>query len=114
MLLLMIWRIGFGRWAVRLISMMRPGIGSGKPIRIAWVYSYDGENRLTQVTKNGTDVLDNNYDGSGMRVKDVKNGQTTYYVFQGNNPLMEYSLSDSKYKYLIYAGNKLIAEEKDG
>jgi uncharacterized protein RhaS with RHS repeats len=27
---------------------------------------------------------------------------------------MEYSLSDSKYKYLIYAGNKMVAEEKDG
>jgi RHS repeat-associated protein len=86
----------------------------GKTDTDIWSYIYDGENRLTQVTKNGVDLLDNSYDDSGIRVKDVKNGQTTYYVYQGNNPLMEYSLSDSKYKYLIYAGNKMVAEEKDG
>jgi RHS repeat-associated protein len=90
------------------------GNRTGKTDMDAWSYIYDGENRLTQVTKNGVDLFDNSYDASGMRIKDVKNGQTTYYVYQGNNPLMEYSLSDSKYKYFIFAGIKMIAEEKDG
>jgi hypothetical protein len=49
-----------------------------------------------------------------MRFKKVSGGKTTYYVYQGNNPLMEYSPDDGKYTYYIYAGNTLIAEEKDG
>jgi RHS repeat-associated protein len=78
-----------------------------------WGYIYDGENRLTQVTKNSVNLIDNSYDGFGMKIKDVKNGETTYYIFQGNNPLMEYSLGDNKYKYFIYAGNQMVAEEKN-
>ena len=80
----------------------------------SWGYVYDGECRLTQVTKNSSDILDNTYDGSGMRVKEVKNGQTTYYIYLGNNPLVEYTANEGKYKYFIYAGTKRIAEEKDG
>jgi RHS repeat-associated protein len=80
----------------------------------AWVYIYDGESRLTEVTKNGAAILDNTYDGSGMRVKQASNDKMTYYIYQGNNPIAEYSVADGKYTYLIYAGNKLVAEEKDG
>jgi hypothetical protein len=54
----------------------------GKTDTDIWSYIYDGENRLTQVTKNGVGLLDNSYDDSGIRVKDVKNGQTTYYVYR--------------------------------
>ncbi|HEX3044154.1 MAG TPA: hypothetical protein VHY08_05315, partial [Bacillota bacterium] len=53
------------------------GNRTGKTDTSAWGYIYDGENRLKQVTRNGIDVLDNSYDGSGMRVKEVKGGQTT-------------------------------------
>ncbi|HEX3045810.1 MAG TPA: RHS repeat-associated core domain-containing protein [Bacillota bacterium] len=49
-----------------------------------------------------------------MRIKEVKGGQTTYFVYQGNNPLLEYTPSDGTYKYFIYAGNKLVAEETNG
>jgi hypothetical protein len=36
-------------------------------------------------------------------------------IYQGNSPLLvEYLLSDNQYKYLICAGIKIIAEEKDG
>ncbi|HEX3046054.1 MAG TPA: RHS repeat-associated core domain-containing protein, partial [Bacillota bacterium] len=86
----------------------------GKTDTNAWGYIYDGENRLKQVTRNGVDVLDNAYDGAGMRIKEVKGGQTTYFVYQGNNPLLEYTPSDGTYKYFIYAGNKLVAEETNG
>lgn len=90
------------------------GNRTGKNDTDSWIYIYDLESRLTQVTKNGTDVLDNTYDGSGMRVKQVSGAKTTYYVYLGNSPIMEYSASDGKYTYFIYAGNKLVAEEKDG
>ncbi|MCL6592293.1 MAG: FG-GAP-like repeat-containing protein, partial [Firmicutes bacterium] len=90
------------------------GNRTGKTDTSAWGYIYDGENRLKQVTRNGIDVLDNTYDGAGMRIKEVKGGQTTYFVYLGNNPLLEYTPADGKYKYFIYAGNKMIAEEVDG
>ncbi|HEX3047773.1 MAG TPA: RHS repeat-associated core domain-containing protein [Bacillota bacterium] len=90
------------------------GNRTGKTDRDAWGYIYDGENRLTQVTKNGANILDSSYDGSGIRIKEVKGGQTTYFVYQGNNPLLEYTPVDGKCVYYIYAGNKRIAEEKDG
>ena len=34
-----------------------------------WSYIYDGESRLTQVMKNGTGLVSNTYDGSGMRIR---------------------------------------------
>jgi len=80
----------------------------------SWGYVYDGESRLTQVTKNGAAQVDCVYDGNGMRVKKVENGKTTYYVYSGANPLLEYSLNDGSYLYRIYAGKKAVAEEKGG
>jgi RHS repeat-associated protein len=90
------------------------GARIGKIDADTWSYNYDGESRLTQVIKNSAYILDNTYDGSGMKVKEVKNGQTTYYLYLGNNPLVEYTAGDGKYKYFVYAGTKRIAEEKDG
>ena len=78
----------------------------------AWSYIYDGESRLTQVMKNGTGLVTNTYDGSGMRTKKVgADGKTTYYVYSGANPILEYTPDDGKYTYYIYAGSKSIAEE---
>jgi len=80
----------------------------------SWGYLYDGESRLTQVTKNGALQVDCVYDGNGMRVKKVENGKTTYYVYSGANPLLEYSPNDGSFLYRIYAGKKAVAEEKGG
>lgn len=77
-------------------------------------YLYDGEARLSQVAKNGVTQVQNGYDGNGMRIKKVENGKTTYYLYKGSNPLIEYSANDGSYLYRIYAGNKAIAEEKSG
>ncbi len=90
------------------------GARIGKTNTDFWGYIYDGESRLTNVTKNGVNQLDCAYDGNGMRVKKVENGKTTYYVYSGPNPLMEYSPTNGKYMYRIYAGKKAVAEEKDG
>jgi RHS repeat-associated protein len=76
-----------------------------------WVYTYDGETRLTQVDKNGAIQVQCTYDGGGMRYKKVENGKTVYCLYSGVNPLMEYSPSDGKYTYRIYAGKQAVAEE---
>jgi RHS repeat-associated protein len=80
----------------------------------SWTYGYDGESRMTRVTKNGSVIEENIYDGVGMRVKRVSNGKTIYYVYSGPNPILEYSANDGKYTYYIFAGDKSVAEEKDG
>ena len=48
-----------------------------------------------------------------MRIKLVNNGATTYYLYSGANPLMEYTPADNAYKYYIYANNYAVAEEKN-
>jgi RHS repeat-associated protein len=90
------------------------GARTGKTNADYWRYVYDGESRLTQVLKNGVNQLDCAYDHAGMRVKKIEGAKTTYYVYSGPNPLIEYSPTDGKYLYRIYAGKQAIAEEKDG
>jgi RHS repeat-associated protein len=46
----------------------------------AYTSTYDGENRLTQITVNGTSAT-YAYDGDGRRVKRTAGGQTTVYVY---------------------------------
>lgn len=43
-------------------------------------YAYDIENRLTQLAQGGTAVLQNSFDGDGVRVARVANGVTTHFV----------------------------------
>jgi hypothetical protein len=53
-------------------------------------------------------VSENVYDGSGMRVKKVEDGKTVYYVYNGHNPIVEFSANDSKFFYYINAGNQTV------
>jgi RHS repeat-associated protein len=80
----------------------------------SWGYLFDGESRLTKVTKNSSTVAESSYDGAGMRYKKVSNGKTTYYLYSGSNVIAEYTPADEKYTYYIFAGKRSIAEEKDG
>jgi RHS repeat-associated protein len=81
---------------------------------IHWTYQYDGESRLVKALNNGVMVTENTYDGSGMRVKKIADGKTVYFVYNGNDPLIEYSAIDSKYTYYVYAGKQAVAEETGG
>jgi RHS repeat-associated protein len=49
-----------------------------------------------------------------MRVKKIADGKTVYFVYNGNESLIEYSAIDSKYTYFIYAGTQAVAEESGG
>ena len=104
-------------WSMGNTSFMNDNYGSRTQKRIGsetWDYSYDRDGRMTRVMKNGSVIEDNYYDGSGMRVKKVKGTKTTYYIYSGPNPIMEYDTSTGKYTYYIFAGSRSIAEEKDG
>ena len=60
-------------------------------------YTYDAENRLTQVQEfaagNLTAITTSSYryDGLGRRIEKVANGQITRYIYDGEDILLEYS-----------------------
>jgi YD repeat-containing protein len=59
-------------------------------------YTYDAENRLTQVQEfaagNPTAIMTSSYryDGLGRRIEKVANGQTKRYVYDGEDIVLEY------------------------
>jgi RHS repeat-associated protein len=63
-------------------------------------YTYDAENRLTQVQEfaagNPTAITTSSYryDGFGRRIEKVANGQTKRYVYDGEDILLEYNGSN--------------------
>jgi len=63
-------------------------------------YSYDAENRLVKVEEfaagNPTAITTSTYryDGLGRRIEKVANGQTTRYIYDGEDILLEYSGSN--------------------
>jgi RHS repeat-associated protein len=74
-----------------------------------WQYTYDLLNRLTEVSKNGTDVSNYEYSPDGLR--EVKRGSkgTIHYVFEGTEPIFEKRISDGKIKSYVYALGKHLA-----
>jgi len=65
--------------------------------------SYNAENRLTQVKKNGSVIATFVYDGDGWRVKATVNGTTTVYI--GNY----YEQTGSTIRKYYYAGGQRVA-----
>lgn len=74
-----------------------------------FIYAYDSENRLTNVT-NGTDLITYGYDGDGRRISQTINGETTIFAYgAGPDVLTEFSGNGvPKFDY-IHAGNRNIA-----
>ncbi|TCL54961.1 RHS repeat-associated protein [Hydrogenispora ethanolica] len=103
-------------WTMGTTSYTNDAFGAriGKANGDTWQYLYDGESRLTKVTKNAATQVESVYDGNGMRIKKIEGGKTVYYLYSGANPLMEYSPNDGSYLYRIYAGKTAVAEEKGG
>jgi RHS repeat-associated protein len=54
-----------------------------------WAYSWDAENQLTRVEKNGAEVARFGYDPNGRRVEKATAGGTTFYTYDGFNILRE-------------------------
>lgn len=54
-----------------------------------WVYTWNAENQLTKVEKNGGEQARFAYDPLGRRVEKVAGGVTTSYTYHGENILRE-------------------------
>jgi YD repeat-containing protein len=55
----------------------------------SWVYTWNAENQLTKVEKNGVEQARFAYDPMGRRVEKVAGGVTTAYAYEGSNVLRE-------------------------
>jgi YD repeat-containing protein len=54
-----------------------------------WVYSWNAENQLTKVEKNGSEIARFAYDPLGRRVEKVAGGVTTNYTYDRRQILRE-------------------------
>src|SRR5438270_8509791 len=54
------------------------------------IYSYINDEHLTQVS-DGTNMYNLSYDALGRCVKRTLNGVTTYYIYDGEKPILEYN-----------------------
>ncbi len=65
-----------------------------------WVYTWNAENQLTKVEKNGTEVARYAYDPVGRRIERIAGGETAAYTFDGVNTLRE-TTGGSVRKYVL-------------
>jgi RHS repeat-associated protein len=70
-------------------------------------YTYDAENRLTQVDGGSTATY--MYDAEGQRVQKTAGGVSTNYVFSGGQALAEYNVSTSGFSDYIFANGRTLA-----
>lgn len=54
-----------------------------------WVYTWNAENQLTKVEKNGSEVARYGYDPGGRRVEKVAGGAVTSYTYEGQDIVRE-------------------------
>jgi RHS repeat-associated protein len=65
-----------------------------------WQYTWNAENQLTRVTKNGAEVASFIYDPLGRRVRKIANGITVRYVYDGQDILREIRSDGTAYTYV--------------
>jgi RHS repeat-associated protein len=73
-----------------------------------YILSYDAENRLVNVTKDGTNIASFVYDGDGKRIKSVIGSETTLFV--GSH----YEVTDGTVTKYYFTGATRIAMRKGG
>ncbi|MGB0383565.1 MAG: RHS repeat-associated core domain-containing protein [Ardenticatenaceae bacterium] len=71
-------------------------------------YTYDSENRLTDVSANGTSIASYTYDGDGNRVKVTESSETTLYV----GSLVQWR-NGTLIKYYEVGGSRVAMREGD-
>jgi uncharacterized protein (TIGR02594 family) len=64
-------------------------------------YTYINDERLKQVS-DGTNTYTLTYDALGRCMKRVLNGTTTYYVYDGEKPILEYDISGNRVGFNLY------------
>jgi YD repeat-containing protein len=76
----------------------------------SWAYRYDFLNRLIEVKKNDTIIVNYKYDPSGLRVvREKPIGAKTHYVFEGTEVIFEKNISTGNIKSYVYAFGKHLA-----
>jgi RHS repeat-associated protein len=64
-------------------------------------YTYINDERLTQVS-DGTNTYDLSYDALGRCVQRTLNGVASYYVYDGEKPILEYNATSGRVGYNLY------------
>jgi len=64
--------------------------------RGTWIYRWNGAGRLEQVERPDGDIVRFAYDALGRRISKTFRGETTYWIWDGNNPLHEWRVADPK------------------
>jgi len=74
-----------------------------------WAYTWDYENRLTQVTRPDGVSVTYKYDALGRRIQRSKNGTSTNYIYDGQDVVKDINSDGSTVEYLNGLGvdNKL-------
>ncbi|MGD0476938.1 MAG: hypothetical protein ABSB29_02085 [Nitrososphaerales archaeon] len=75
----------------------------------SWTFSYDYENRLTNVVHSGSTVQQNFYDAGGDRVKKTET-DTVVYAYQGLSILYEKDLTTGTVTKHFYANGQQVAK----
>jgi RHS repeat-associated protein len=77
----------------------------------SWAYTWNAENQLTRVEKNGAEVARFAYDPRGRRVQKIAGGTTTKYSFDGKNIMREVrGTTDLSYVHGVWIDSPLAME----
>ena len=76
-----------------------------------WVYTFNAADQLTQVSRDGTVVLDASYDGDNLRVVKTLGDTSTFYLRNPEgNTLAEYNQDGVLIAEYVYANGRQIAK----
>ncbi|MBU7022497.1 MAG: PD40 domain-containing protein, partial [Theionarchaea archaeon] len=76
-----------------------------------WEYSYDYENRLQSVKKNGQVTEEYSYDGDGKRIKKIDSDSERIYIHGGLNALYEVNTTTQMEATYIYGPTGQLAKK---
>jgi len=80
----------------------------------SWTYSYDYENRLTQVKKNGQTIAQYVYDSGGQRIKKTEGAVTEVHIYQGLDIIYQRFTGNDTTTKRIYGAGRQVAEIQGG
>ena len=77
------------------------------------MYAYDAFDRLVKIEQ-GADVIENTYTADGKKLSRTTNGNTTYYVYDGNVVIEEQDADNEESARNVYGRNLITRETSDG
>ncbi len=81
----------------------------------SWIYSYDYENRLKQVTLNGLTAFQAMYDGDGRRIETIAGDTTVFHYHDGSwDPVYVKDLTSGVTIDVIFVGSLRVGKIQGG